>query len=323
MSDFVLRASIKSRSITVFPYYFERKKSARSSTPPLRKEAVDGQLFSQRARTRLRTALDVLIYSANWKTVFVRATNTYFRYKINFITLTLPSTQKHTDKEIVKKCLTPFLNNWQRRRKGLLYVYKAEVQDNQNIHFHIVSNAFYHYENLRRDWNKCINKLNYVDECKYENPNSTDVHALSNKGDVASYLSSYMSKKDLYSKALKRYHKIFKEKLAKNDREFTPLPQNYFSNVKRSIGTNSWNCSIALKGFKAISDCDYSQVSWRMLAKIREFGGFRKFDFCEQMYYELNGFEEFPEFKHLVDQKLEEVIKIQNENVISEEIESL
>lgn len=319
----IYKASIKCRSISVYPYFYEKKKYANAVAPPLVTTRDVQNVQSSRSRMRLRTALDLLIYTAKEKKVWVKKTQTFFKYKINFVTLTLPSKQIHSDKEIVKNIFSPFMEAWSKRRAGLLYVYKAEVQDNGNIHFHVVTNAFIHYIELRKKWNKACEKLGYVTRSKSDEPNSTDVHAIGNKGDVAAYLSSYMSKKDIYSKALKKWHKKYKEVLQNKSRNITILPRKYFKNIKRKVGVSYWSCSKILKGFKAISECDYGTVSWRMLAMLREIGGFRKFDFCEQLYYEINGFEMFPEFKKIVDDTLSLVHKAQSLNVISESIEAL
>lgn len=316
-------ASVKPRSVTVFNYYPEAIRHKAASVPPLACPRDHGIVASRRSQMKMRTALDLLIYTAKWKTVFVTSTQTYFRYKINFITLTLPSQQQHSDKEIVAHIFSKFMEAWARRRPGLLYVYKCEVQDNGNIHFHVISNAFYHYAKLRRDWNRYCNKLGYVDRSSTDDPNSTDVHALSNKGDIAAYLSSYMSKKDIYKKPLKRYFARFGASIRKSSAEVFNLPKNYFNNIKRKINTNTWNASRVLKGFKAVFEYNISQVSWRMLAQIRDLGGFRKFDYCEQMYYEANCFSEFPEFKKAIDLQLQPVFSAQKSAVIDEKIKDL
>lgn len=321
--SFVFCANIKPRSIVVYPYFYE-KKARRKSPHTLQIVNRDkGMSGTNKSRARLRTAIDLLCYTAKWKTVFVKKNETYFRYKLNFITLTLPSEQQHTDKEIIAKCLSPFLEAWAKRRAGLLYVYRAEVQDNGNIHFHVISNAFYHYEKLRRDWNRYVEKLGYVSRGTTENPNSTDVHALSNKGDVALYLTSYLSKKDLYTKTLKKYHSIFKKKLREHQENVFHLPKKYFKNIKRKVQTNLWNASQVLKGFKATSQYDADSISWKMLQILKEQKAFVQHDFAESLHYEVNGFEEFPEFKKLVDEQLKKVSEIQKKNVINEVINEI
>lgn len=308
---FEVRASIRPRSITVYSQYLLDKRHSTHTAMPLAVSRDQGMVQSRKSRARMRTALDVLIYTARYKTVFVKATGEHFRYKINFITLTLPAQQEHADKEIIKTIFSPFMEAWARRSPGLLYVYKIEVQDNGNLHFHVVSNTFYHYEKLRADWNRYTEKLGYLSRASVENPNSTDVHALSNKGDIANYLTSYMSKKDLYKKPLKRWLCLYKKQLAAQDRAVTVLPARYFTMIKRKVTSNTWNASKALLNFKVTSVCDRSEIAWRMLEIMKERGCFLHKDYVDILLIERNMFTEFPEFKKLVDRQLAPVRQLQ------------
>lgn len=320
---FEVRASIRPRSITVYSQYLLDKRHSVKSTMPLAVSRDAGIVQSQKARARMRTALDILIYTARYKTVFVKSTGTHFRYKINFITLTLPSSQCHTDKEIISKIFSPFMEAWVKRSPGLLYVYKIEVQDNGNLHFHVVTNTFYHYKKLRDDWNRACNKLGYVDRSGLDNPNSTDVHALSNKGDIANYLTSYMSKKDLYKKPLKRWLQVYKSKLQDPEREVVVLPSRYFEMIKRRVTSNTWNASKLLLNFKVTSVFDRSQVAWRMLEIMKQNNCFIHKDYVDILLIEKNCFTEFPEFKKLIDERLKEVRAAQKRVREFSEVESL
>ena len=233
--------SITTRSITYFEYYTgERRKSDKPFNPYLRNLSNN---FSKRSYKRLKLAIDTLIDTAKFKTVFVSSTQKYFRYKVNFITLTLPSLQIHSDDFIVKQILTPFLHAWRNRRPGLLYVWKAETQDNGNIHFHITSNSFYHYKKLREHWNRYLNRLGYVDRATTKNPNSTDVHSVSKIKNLSSYLASYLTKKDLYTKTLKRYFRRYRKQMLDQKNTVWHLPKKYFQFLKRKISSTRWGAS--------------------------------------------------------------------------------
>lgn len=199
--------------------------------------------LSARASKNMAAAINALTYSAPWKTVYVRSEEKHYRYKVNFITLTLPSLQLHSDKEIVKECLSPFLEAWQKKAPGLLYVWKAEVQDNGNLHFHITSNMFYHHKALRDDWNRFINKLGYVDRSVSSSPNSTDVHSVRNIKNLAAYMATYLTKKDNHTKVLKRYHRMYKQKLLAYRENLFPLPKNYLKHIKRKVSCSIWSAS--------------------------------------------------------------------------------
>ena len=64
------------------------------------------------------------------------------QYKLTFITLTLPSKQIHSDNEIKSKCLNQFLIELKKNHSVSRYIWKAEKQENNNIHFHIIADKF-------------------------------------------------------------------------------------------------------------------------------------------------------------------------------------
>jgi len=68
------------------------------------------------------------------------------KYKLTFITLTLPSKQAHTDEEIKKVPFANFLQTLRRKYNMKYYIWKAEKQNNGNIHFHIITNSFIHHK---------------------------------------------------------------------------------------------------------------------------------------------------------------------------------
>jgi hypothetical protein len=85
------------------------------------------------------------------------------KFRAAFVTLTLPAPQVHTDKELKELALNQFLTEL-RTSNGLRnYVWKAEIQTNGNLHFHLLIDQFIDYYDLRKKWNRVIGKLGYVD----------------------------------------------------------------------------------------------------------------------------------------------------------------
>ena len=80
------------------------------------------------------------------------------------------------------------------------YIWKAERQQNESIHYHITTNVFIPYYHIRDEWNNLLNKHGYLTEYKAnynnESPNSTDVHKVYKIKDIAAYLSKYISKNE-------------------------------------------------------------------------------------------------------------------------------
>lgn len=83
-------------------------------------------------------------------------------HKISFITLTLPAEQFHTDQELTSGMLGMFFDRC--RKMGLLanYVWRAEKQENGNIHYHILSDTFAPFSLFRRIWFLCLIKFGYL-----------------------------------------------------------------------------------------------------------------------------------------------------------------
>lgn len=79
-------------------------------------------------------------------------------YKCTFVTLTLPSEQRHTDDELTRHCLNPFLSYARKYFKVKYYVWKKELQQNGNLHYHLVTDRYIDHVALRRAWNRVINK---------------------------------------------------------------------------------------------------------------------------------------------------------------------
>lgn len=215
------------------------------------------ETLSYKANKRLQDAINLLVLSAKPKTLYVKdlaewqrakglPIRPHIRFRVNFVTLTLPSLQCHTDKEIHNKVFKDFIRAWKRKSPGLLYVYKAEVQDNGNLHYHLTTNSFLHYRKLRNMWNRACNLLGYVDRCSVSDPNSTDVHAVKNVKNLGGYLCAYVSKKDLYKTPLKSWFRRHGKKLKTLTAPVFVLPKNYFSMFKRRVEIKLWDASKVL-----------------------------------------------------------------------------
>lgn len=154
--------------------------------------------LSSTAKRKSKRAIKYLLFNASEKKVYNPKFNSSFKFKVGFITLTLPSEQIHTDQEIKSKCLNQFLIEAKKKWSLTNYVWKAERQKNGNLHFHILSDKFIPHAELRTVWNRIINKLGYVDKFTEKhhkkNPNTTDIHSLYKIKNIYSYISKYMTK---------------------------------------------------------------------------------------------------------------------------------
>ena len=147
--------------------------------------------MSPQAKQKLRTAVDWLYCSAKEKWSYSKTTNKYHKWKLNFITLTLPTQSGMNDKQVKS-----ILNSWLMYAKtayGLRsYVWRAEAQKNGNIHFHITSDCYIWKTSLQHSWNRLLKKNNLLNG--HENPPSTKIHSVYKIKNMAAYLVKYFSK---------------------------------------------------------------------------------------------------------------------------------
>lgn len=154
-------------------------------------------MLSRKAKAKMNNAINWMIYLSEGKSYYNKKTKQSYKLHINFITLTLSAKQMHSDSFVQEKMLRPFLK-WMKRKGNSLYVWRAETQFNGNIHFHITSNKYLHWESIRNKWNNIQSKHGYISAYSLNNddgiPNSTDVHGVKDITYMASYMTKYMGK---------------------------------------------------------------------------------------------------------------------------------
>jgi len=159
------------------------------------------QDLSQKSARRMRRSIEWLVASAKVQTVWSKELQRSVKFRVNFITLTLAEPQKGwTDGMVKSRLLQPWLKRMAYHFNLFNYVWKAETQANGNIHFHIVSDKFIHYESIRWHWNQILHKNGCMDEFTrkhgHSDPNSTDVHSVRKVDNLAAYLCKYFTKND-------------------------------------------------------------------------------------------------------------------------------
>lgn len=204
-----------------------KREQRRKSNINLKKSKTSVNL-SASSKRNIRDSINGMYILSKPRTIKLPNNKIIYNYRQSFITLTLPSEQLHSDIEI-KKCLNNFLTSLRSSIGVKNYVWKAELQKNENIHFHLVVDKYCSYQAIRHYWNKAINKLGYVDRyserfnklslpeycklrgisieqgvkpynngklSKWESPNSVDVVSVRTDKDVSNYLSKYFAKSD-------------------------------------------------------------------------------------------------------------------------------
>lgn len=219
----------------------EEEEENNESCQEKNKELIPGGLIdnkvkgvlSLKARQRLRESVSKLVNAYTIGELGRVWALFKSRVKLTFITLTLSSEQVHSDYVIKREMLGRFLE-WLQREKGVTaYVWRAEVQKNNNIHFHILANRRIMWQDIRKKWNELQGKLGYIQAYRekmsklsqadyirmrgaktmkeianaiknyaegvrsyWSNPNSTDIHSINNMKNIEAYISKYMSKEE-------------------------------------------------------------------------------------------------------------------------------
>jgi hypothetical protein len=253
--------------------------------------------LSVNANRKIKRAIDYTLLLSNDKIVNINESGKYFKFKIALITLTLSSIQIHTDNEIKDILLNQLLVELRRVYKIKHYVWRAEKQQNNNIHFHILTNKFIPWNDLRNRWNRIQQKLGYIDryrdqmrnfhkdgftvrkdllenwsyksqlkaykeglKCDWDNPNSVDIHSVRFVQNIKQYVTKYMAK-DSLNMLESKYYKELLIKL-KNKIELNASEQILFKELSSKIVQGRlWGCSEILSDIKGAQGIVDSYVS--------------------------------------------------------------
>lgn len=197
--------------------------------PNKRDQSTD--YISPATKSKIKRAIDWLAYMSKPKRIYCRHRFKTINFRLGFLTLTLPSKQIHSDREIKSKCLHQFMVEIRKNHPGLQYVWRGERQQNGNLHIHVVWNVYIYYTEIRDIWNRIISKLGYIENYRanlkafhangfkvrfdlldhwplkqqqlayqegvrtdWYSPNSVDIKSVKHVQDLSSYLSKYLTK---------------------------------------------------------------------------------------------------------------------------------
>jgi len=232
-------------------------------------------MISQNAKRKMIDAILWLNASAQWKWSFSKNSGKWFRWKLNFIHLTLPSQGQHSDK-FIKHLLHKFFL-YAFRKTGLRsYVWKAEPQERGEIHFHITSDTFIWKTTLQNIWNGILREHGCLGT--HENPPSTKVHPTHNIREMTSYLIKYMTKND-------QHRRIISGRLWGCSRNLSSA-KNIFFTLNENEAVNEFNsvkslpqdvryydyCSVKYTAptfFEALPECELRKKYYAKIKEIR------------------------------------------------------
>lgn len=164
-----------------------------------RKKAYQGEQ-SINSIKRVKECLYTWCYAIAEGNRLHQSKGTNKKIKLVMATLTLCSKQVHSDKEIKSKILEPFIKKLKYQYGIVNYFWRAEPQENGNIHFHLVLDKFINKEDLQNIWNYYQNKLGYIDryfeKTNKVNPPSTQIQVFAGNAKAIEYLLKYLTKEN-------------------------------------------------------------------------------------------------------------------------------
>lgn len=176
---------------------YANKLAWRNRMVSAKKTAYSGGM-SGGARKRLSKAITLLAQASKPKWIYNHISQQYQYHHLSFITLTVSSRTNISTSFAYENLLRPFLG-WLRDTKRVkTYVWKLEFQERGQVHYHITLPNFIDYSEIRKTWNSLQKKAGLLDEYAREhghfNPNSTDIHDVRNKKNIAAYLVKELAK---------------------------------------------------------------------------------------------------------------------------------
>lgn len=186
------------------------------------------------AKKRMSRAIDTLLMISPEQKIFNPIINRYQKFQLTFITLTISdNTKNYSAKESYDLLLSHFLRWLRESKKCKSYIWKLELQERGQVHYHLTTNKFLMFDDIKNEWNRLQKKAGMLDDFYnrfgHFNANSTDIHAVYKVNDIKKYLLKYLSKSE----------------------------QN-----ESSIVGKIWDCSKNLKGVKNF-EVDYEDLNPR------------------------------------------------------------
>jgi hypothetical protein len=198
---------------------------------------------------RIRRAVDMLCQLSPERSIYNPISKKKIKHSLSFVTLTIPGKERRVEaKEGNSKLMAPWLLKMKRKQGLKTYIWKAEFQKNGQLHYHITTPSWLHYQQVKDHWNNILSENGLLIEWKKEHPasmpNSTDVHKVYKIKDIHRYLSKELCK----------------------------------GTQSKTTNGKIWDCSLNIKGAKFFSTPEPSDIQkYISTAEIKSFDRFGMF----------------------------------------------
>lgn len=264
--------------------------------------------MSKSSKRNIINSANSLFYHSKKRNIQLSSGKWIYNYKASFITLTLPSKQMHTD-VVIKERLNVFLQQLRQGYDVKNYLWKAELQANENIHFHLIVDKYINYNAIKYYWNKAIKPLGYIDEYakKFDKMSFSDYLTLRSAGVNENKRKYFESYKKAYVEGKRtnwRSPNSVDIKSVNSTKSLSHYLAKYLtkpSNVEDSENENIitleriekfgkiWSRSQSLSRLKFINKIDYNDIK-ELIIKLKKKQNTcidRVFDYCRVIYLKL------------------------------------
>lgn len=161
------------------------------------KLAYSGQVKTGTEK-RIRKTIDIFLQQTKTRVIFNPVIEVFHPFRLGFITLTVSSEKNVDGKFAYTNLLRPWLDYATKTAKVSNYIWKAELQERGQIHYHVTVDQFIRFDHIRDKWNTLQKKSGILNDFArrygHFHPNSTDVHAVKNVRNFEAYLAKYIAK---------------------------------------------------------------------------------------------------------------------------------
>lgn len=254
-----------------------------------RKIRFQGGELSPGARRNLVRGFDNLLMISKRSLQFNQYIKKAVPFQLAMITLTLPTDRILSSKEMNKRLLKRFLQwleDYSQRhyRKKLFYIWKLELQERGQLHWHIILNRFISYEVVAKQWSYLL-KDTGLSRDYYKKYGSHEVKPATRtesvKRNTSGEMRAYILKKYLKKptdKAVKEAKK--KARVNCRDREQLKLQLENFDKILSQIDGGCWGCSQALREKYPTVEIDFPTYLRMKDDSRANPGNYRSFEFC-------------------------------------------
>jgi len=173
-------------------YRWSRTKQQKAIQIKEVKETTYSGKLTKGAKKRLSKAIDLLCQTVRPKSIYNEVTGRQITHRLSFITLTISQKENITARESYDKGFKHFIQWLRRTKKVTTYVWKCEVQKRGQIHYHITTPSFIHYQEIRDKWNNIQRQNDWTNDYfklkGHHNPNSTDIKEVRKVSNLSAYL---------------------------------------------------------------------------------------------------------------------------------------